>query len=65
MFIIAGKSRHPGNWLTSLKGKKRRKAEKNDVTLPKPIQNQGNICLNDSLIFLVAVFPSLIKKGLP
>ena len=24
MFIIAGKSRHPGNWLPSFNGKKRR-----------------------------------------
>ena len=35
------KSRHPSNWLPSLRDQKRFKAAKNDVKLSKPTQNQN------------------------
>ena len=58
------KCRHPGNWLPSLMGQKRRKAAKNDVKLKKQHKIKGKIRLNCKCNFLVVVvieiFPGMI-----
>ena len=55
------KRRHPGNWLPSLSGHKRRKAAKNDVKLQKAAKNKKNR-LNGMYNFLVAVVIEIFSR---
>ena len=56
------KRRHPGNWLPSLSGHKRRKAAKNDVKLQKAAKNKKKPRLNGTYNFLVAVVIEIFSR---
>ena len=57
-----GKNRHPDNWLPSVRGQKRRKAQKNDVKLPKQTKIKVKNRLNGKCYFLDAVVIDLFSR---
>ena len=55
------KSRHPGNWLPSLRGQKRRKEKKNDVKLQISTQNKRKKIIKTSCV--IFWLPSFFEKN--